>query len=409
MVAVLAAVTVVAQVGTDQLFGLLVLPLQATTDSSRAAVSAVYSIGYAVRGVMVLGSGRLADRYGPRPLIVVGALLGAACLLGLTRASALWQAYLLWGLGIGVVMSLTVNEVPFTAITNWFQRRRGAALGTMAAITGLGGPLYLPLAGLLVARVGWRSAVALSAALFLIVAPMAARYLRRRPEDLGLEPDGAQPRAGSIASGTSGATLAEATRHLSLWTLLVSAVCANFAFGILFVHQVPYLVGRGYSPVVAGEVVGALGLVSVPGRLAFNLLSDRWRPQWLLAIAHVAQACGPAILAILPSAPFLLLYVGVYGLAFGAIGPLRAAALGDHFGRRAYGSIVALLALPSYWAIALGSALAGWLFDVFHGYEFVFFISVGLAAFAAVAVLVTPRPTPRAFSPDPEPTPSPVM
>lgn len=395
LVAGLGVTTIVSYGISQYLFGVLVVPLQRDLGTSRAAISGAYSVGLVVAGVLGLVVGRLVDRYGARVLMSAGSLLGAATLVGLARITALWQLYVLWAGFLALAMALTLYPVTFVVVANWFQRRRGTAMAVLTVVGGLSSPIYIPLAGYLVARLGWRQALlVLASSALLIALPVHALLVRRRPEDLGLLPDGDTMPEGHDPNVVSGRRLGEALAKPAFWTLLAATALSSAAYSVLLVHLVPYLISRGYDPVLAAGVFGLTGLVSLPGRLVFNLLSDRLGPQSLLGFCLGVQ--GLSILLLMAAGPFALLvaFVAVYGSAFGAISPLRASVLADHFGRLAYGSITAAQGLPVGISAGLGPVLAGYLYDVFGDYRVALGLTAGAFAAAAVAVLATPRARP---------------
>jgi MFS family permease len=164
---------------------------------------------------------------------------------------------------------------------------------------------------------------------------------------------------------------------------------------VLLVHSVAYLIGRGYDALLAAGIVGVVGLASLPGRFILNLLSERIGPQRLLGLCMVAQAVGVALLVQGTSLGWLVAYVLVYGTAFGAISPLRASVMADHFGRRAYGAITTMQGVPIAIASGLGPLAAGWLYDRLGNYGLAFGLCAGAFLLAGLAVLLMPRPPTR--------------
>jgi MFS family permease len=319
--------------------------------------------------------------------MTAGSLLGAICLAGLSRISQPWQLYLLWAGGLGLAMALTLYNVSFTVVANFFHRRRGAALALLTLIGGLASPIYIPLAGWLVDRLGWREAlVVLAATVVLVALPIHALVIRRRPEDIGLAPDGA-----STAAEPHGAYLREALAGRVFWLLTLAALATALAYGLVLEHGVAMLIARGYSDVAAASLIGLTGVASLPGRLVFNLLSDRLGPQGLLALCTAAQGAGVLLLLASP-APFVFGFVAVYGLAFGAISPLRASVMAEHFGRVAYGSITGVQNLVTAVSSAAGALLGGYLFDAFGNYELAIAVTGASFLVGGLFVSMTPQP-----------------
>ena len=397
LVAGLGVTTIVSYGTTQYFFGVILVPIQHDLGWSRAALSGAYSLAFLVAGVLGLPLGGLIDRRGARLLMSAGSILGAICLALLARVTELWQFYVLWAGGVGLTMALTLYPVSFIVITNWFHRRRGSALAALTLCGGLSSPIYVPIAGLLVARTGWRETMVLFAITQVVVAlPIHALLLRRHPEDIGLLPDGDTVARGLPADDAreSGSSLPHALRTLGFWTLTVSFGLGMFGQSAVLAHQVAYMIGRGFDPILSAGLAGLVGVASLPGRLVFNLLSDRFGPQRLLAIATVTQAAGAVLLALASSPPWLWAYVIVYGAAFGAVSPLRASTMADQFGRRSYGAITAAAGLPIAVLGAAGPLTAGILFDRLGGYGIALWVVVGAFVVSGLAVLVTP-PAPR--------------
>lgn len=150
------------------------------------------------------------------------------------------------------------------------------------------------------------------------------------------------------------------------------------------------MTGRGYDAVLAATLAGLVGLASLPGRLVFNLLSDRVGPKALLTLSFAFQGLGVVLLVQAGAAAWLVAYVVVYGAAFGAVSPLRASLMAQHFGRLAYGAITAAQGMPVALAAAIGPLAAGWLFDLLGSYQLALWLTALTFLLAALCVVVTP-------------------
>src|SRR5690348_5174824 len=420
LIATLGLTTIISYGATYYLFSVLVVPVSRELGASRTGLSGAYALGTILAGVIGVPVGRLVDRRGARLLMATGSALIGAMLLALARVQTVWQFYAIWVPGFAVGTALTFYPVSFTVVANWFERRRGAALATLTLLGGLASPVFIPLAGVLIQGFGWRDALLLLAlAQFGVALPLHALIVRRHPEDLGLRPDGeAAPRgpaarrsgdapapavpesAGTPLPAPRGETLRAALRGRAFWLLTVAYALATLAAAIPLVHGVAYLIGRGYDAVLAAGVLGAVGLASLPGRVLLNLLGDRMGPQPLLGLCLGAEAAGILLLLHGVSLGWLAAYVVVYGAAFGALSPLRAAVMAEHFGRRAYGAITAAQGVPVALCAGLGPVAAGWLYDRLGSYAPAFWLSIGAFLLAGLGVALAPRPrTPAIASP----------
>jgi len=392
---VLGITTIISYGTTQYLFGVLVVPIDTTFHWGRASISGAYALGLILAGLLGVPIGSLVDKRGARLLMSCGSALGGLALIGLAWVGALWQFYLLWSGALGLAMALTLYPVTFTVVTNWFVRKRGTALAILTLIGGLSSPLYIPLAGTLVAHVGWRTTLVVLGLTQLVIAlPLHAFLLRRHPEDMGLSPDGENVPLLPVNTPLPGATLSEALHSSVFWLLTTSLSLVFLGSTVVFVHQIAFLIGRGYNAVLAATLSGMLGLVSLPGRYVLNVLSSRISPQKLLMLSVAAQAVALVIFVLASSLSWILLYVVVYGAAYGAFSPLRASVMADHFGRRAYGSITAVQGIPMAICAGLGPLAAGWLYDVLHHYEAAFWLCAVAFLLAAIGIAVAPRPHP---------------
>ena len=393
LLAALGVITIISYGTLQYTFGVLVVPVGQELGWSRADLSLSYSLALVVAGLLGYPIGRWIDRFGARAIMATGSIVGGLALIRLSSVHQLWQWDLLWGGGLGVAGAMTLYPVSFTVVANWFHRRRGAAMAMLNVLGGLASPIFIPLAGWLVPHIGWRETLVVFGLIQLCIAlPLELLTVRRHPEDLGIFPDGA--RSADLAASTprTGATLRQALHRLPFWTLTLSNGLALLGSNVLFVHQIAYMIGRGQSPGAAASLTGLVGIASLPGRYVFNTMSDRFHSQTLLAVCQATLALGVVVLALATSRSGLIVYVIVYGAAFGTAGPLIASVRAEHFGRRAYATISAVQGLPALGAAALGPVAAGWLYDRSHSYQFAFAIVAALYLVSAGAMLVTPKP-----------------
>ncbi len=405
LVVTLGFTTIISYGTTEYLFGVLVVPMGQELGWNRASLSGAYALMLLLGGLLGVPIGHVVDRRGARLVMTLGSALAGLSLAGLAWVHSLWQFYLLWAGGLGLATALTFYPVTFTVVANWFERRRGSALAVLTLLGGLASPIFIPLAGALVARVGWRETLlAMALVQFMVALPLHAFLLRRHPEDLGLRPDGVdEPAPQAVADGTvdaetdrhTGLPLRAALGRLPFWTLTGAYASASLATNILLVHVVPFLVGRGYAGETAALLAGAVGLASLPGRYGLNRLSDRAGvgPQRLLSLCMGLQAIGTLLLLVGGSwgIGWLVAYVIVYGGAYGAASPLRAGVMAEHFGRRAYGVITAVQGASIALAAGAGPVLAGWLYDRLGGYNLALALCAGAFLLAALGVTLTPQ------------------
>src|SRR5215468_7628805 len=168
--------------GSAYTFSAFVGSLQHDFGASRGSVSLVFSLAGFLYFALGIVSGPLADRFGSRPLAVIGMALASV-------AQSLVQVYLAYGLGVGVGVGFAYVPA-IGAVQRWFVRRRGFASGLAVAGIGVGTLVMPPLASWLIASLGWRGAYLLLGALAAVIGAGLALLITDDPHDRGLHPDG---------------------------------------------------------------------------------------------------------------------------------------------------------------------------------------------------------------------------
>jgi MFS transporter, OFA family, oxalate/formate antiporter len=355
--------------------------------SSLAGAFSLYAFGYCVFG---FPAGRLTDRWGPRVVITVGAVFLTTAFVGMALVTELWHPYVLYGLVAALGMGTAYVPCNSTVV-KWFARRRGLAVGVASSGGSVGTFVLPPIAQMLVASVGWRSAyVILGAVVFAILTSVAA-IMRRDPESMGQHPDGD---AASPAGATERVTewpLARAIRTPTFWLLGATFTATWVPVFIPLVHLVPFTRDLGYSPLVGAWCVSTLGAAAVAGRLVMGPLSDRIGRRPTLAVAMVLQAAAFAGFATAHALPALFASAAAFGYSYGTISTLFPAIVGDFFGRGAAGALVGFLFMLAGSMAAWGPLGAGAIHDATGSYTAAFVLAAALNGLA-LALLTATRP-----------------
>lgn len=391
IVIALGLTTILSYGTTQYLFGVLEVPLATDFAWNRTELSGAYALGLLIAGGLGVPIGYLLDRYGGRILMTLGSILAGCALIGLSQITQLWQFYLYWSGGLGIAMALILYPVTFTVVTSWFVAERAKAFAVLTLLGGLASPIFIPLAGWLIPQIGWRAMLLCFGMLHLgIAVPLHVWFVRRSPDHPVREKIGV-----SASSAEQAATARQALASVRFWLLTAAYALALLGSAVVSAHQIAYLVSRGYGAILAATMAGAIGLASLPGRFFLNLLSARIWSQTVLIGTLVVQAAGILVLILAPNVLWLWLYVLLYGAAFGALSPLRAQVMADHFGARAYGAITGFQGIPLALCQAAGPLIAGWLFDTLHRYDLAFWLCVASFGVAALLLLGLPRPDKR--------------
>ncbi|MBI4638972.1 MAG: MFS transporter [Candidatus Rokubacteria bacterium] len=365
-------------------------PIVADLGLDRAQFSLVISLSLFLYGAFMPFVGRLVDRLGARPVIVTGTLVlaGSVAATGLVRN--LWQLYLVYGVCVALGLAATGHVVASAVIARWFSRRRATALSVLGGASMAGMSLLVPAAMWLILTVGWRATYGvLGLVAFLVMMPVALWVVRESPESMGLTPDGLPPER-LAAAGPAGerTDVSVAVQTLSFWQLGGGLFTCGFSMSLLSAHGVPMLTDHGYHPMLASWALGLLGGSSVGFAMALGAMADRFGRRPMLAWLYGARALFFAGLFLIRDNPAALLVVVLCGGASMAGSLAMASALtADIFGRFSVGSVFGTIFLVHQAGAALGSWLAGFLFELTGGYGAAFTAASVLLLFAAALSL----------------------
>jgi len=370
------------------------VPLQEHFGWSRAAIAASTSIAALTVGVASPLVGIGIDRFGPRRVMTLGALLMGAGSLLFALMGSLWQLYAISVVGgLGVACAAWIPNQ--TLISNWFIRKRGLAMGISLAGIGIGGLLMAPLAYLLIDRFGWRLAyVGLACITLAGVITVVQIAVRTRPADLGLLPDGDDSGpdddeislGGAEAGESAGLDLRGSLRTSVFWLLSLVNLLMIFASFSVIAHFVALLRDAGFESQTAAASLGVLIGVSVGGRLLFGFAADRFSKAHVMSFALALLALGTLFLFRIQAPGALPIFLMTFGPAFGGASVLLPLLVGELFGLRALGKVLGLVMISATLGAAVGPILTGHIFDVSGSYRTAFMLHV--AAFVTAAVLV---------------------
>ena len=386
-------------------FSALLVPMRAELGWSLTVLSGGLSAALLVSGLAAPFVGRWLDRRGARLLMTAGSVVATGAVLAWSRVETIPGYFGVW-LVIGLAMAAVFYEPAFAVITAWFVRLRGRALLALTISGGFASTIFLPLTDLLARSLGWREALIVLAVILGVgtIAPHLL-VLRRRPEDLGLLPDGDRPpvRLGRTPASGAGAAEGEpprtedadvrgAMRVPAFWWLVVAFVFSTLTTTAVMVHLLAYLVEQGHASDFAALIAGAYGLFSVTGRVLVTG-AGRFVSSGRMTVGVFAmQAIAIAVLVMTGSGTVgVLVFIVLFGASTGALTLARATIVADYFGRQSYGAISGTISLFSTLSRAAAPIGAGFGYGLANGYGPVFACLAGTAALATIAMALAER------------------
>ncbi|HKO73422.1 MAG TPA: MFS transporter [Bradyrhizobium sp.] len=370
----------------------------------RGVTAGAFSFGFLVSGVVSPLIGRLMDRAGPRAVMELGVVLMAGGMLLAPLTTQPWHLYLTIGVMVGAGSVCLGYSGQSLFLPNWFNRRRGLAMGLAFAGVGIGSMTLLPWVQHMIEQSGWRTACTAMGVLILIVLAPINLLLHKRPEDIGLQPDGdAAPSAlvkpvsyvVDSAWADTDWTLSRAVRTARFWWIALGYFGGLYIWYAVQVHQTKYLLDIGFSANVAVWALGAVSLLGIPGQIVLGHVSDRIGREWVWTASCLGFAvCFLALIALAQFPSLLLVYVMV--LAQGALGygltSIMGAVVLEIFQGKHFGSIFGTIMLTALAGGAAGPWVTGLLHDLTGSYALGFAIAVVMSGLSAIAVwLASPR------------------
>ena len=388
--------------GMAETYAVFLLPLSAAFGWDRGQLTSAYALYMLVGGLAAPAVGMLIDRVGPGAVYAFGIVcLGCGQLLA-SQVTELWQYYL----GIGLLSGLGTASMGMvtasTLLSRWFRDRLGTAMGFGYAALGTGVLVIVPLAQVLIDRIGWRSTYLALGGSLLALLPLLLLIPWRRI--IAGNPDHATARADDVARQGSW-TLARALRDRSFWGLFNVFMFTSMAVFSIVPQAVAYMVACGFDPLTAAGAFGVTGFLSVFGIIVTGMLADRFRRRLTATLSYLSTLAGVIALMILSQVPtpwLLFAFVLFFGIAQGARGPVVAALAARLYPGGGLGGIYGAITLGLGIGAGTGSWAAGHLYDATGGYQAGFVLAAaavlaGLAQFWIFPALNDGlRPPPRA-------------
>ncbi len=378
-------------VGTYIAFGVFFNPLMEEFGWSRAAIAGASSTAFFSMGIFGVIVGRLNDRYGPRQLMSVTALLlGLGCAL-MARLTTLWELFLFYGIIFGMGLS-SIDVIALTTIARWFSHRRGFMTGITKVGTGAGQFALPLLASGLILVYGWRWSFMIIGIGVTLILLLMAQFLRRDPGAAGLnsrpKTDSNRNPAMAMAPNLS---LSQALRTPQLWTICLVNLFLVFCLMIIMLHIVPHARDLGIPPFQAAGVLSTIGAVSMLGRFVSGLVIDRRGSKAVMGVCFLLLLVSLGWLQLAQRIWMIYLFAIVYGLAHGGLFTAISPLVAEWFGIHSHGTLFGIVVCFGTTGGAMGPLLAGHLFDLSGSYQPTFQIVTAMAL-VAWGLLLSLRP-----------------
>jgi sugar phosphate permease len=390
LIVLVTFVTLITTAGFRATPGVLIVPFQQEYGWSRGSISLGVSIGLLLYGLTAPFSAALMERFGVRRVMLVALATISAGAALTTLMSSVWQYDLLWGVVVGSATGAVAVPLAATVATRWFWEKRGLVTGILTASNASGQMIFLPALAAIATAFGWRAAaLTVAGVAVFVVFPIAAIFVRDRPQSVGLEPYGAPepvpvpPRAEKpFKPAIDGLKLGAQSRDF--WLLAATFfVCGLSTNGLIGTHLIAAAEDHHMSAVAGASLLGVVGIFDAVGTVVSGWLTDRYDPRKLLAWYYALRGLAVIVLPFAFGSLWTLsAFVVFYGLDWVATVPPTVALTADTFGRERAGVVFA-------WIFAshqLGAATASWAAGATRGSFGTYtpsFLAAGVFCFAA--------------------------
>ena len=376
-VLLLASLIVCISMGIRHTMGLFLAPMTQEHQWSREVFSLAIAVQNLAWGAFQPFAGLLADRFGARRVLWVGAGLYALGLVGMAWSASGTGLAASAGLLIGMAQSGTTYSVVFAAMGRIVPPTRLSwAMGLVGAAGSFGQFLMVPVAAGLIDGLGWLGTLLVFAVTAMLMVPLGSALTR------GLTP------AAAHGGQSAKAALHQATGERSFQLLALGFFVCGFQVVFIGVHLPAYLLDKGLSANVGMTALALIGLFNIAGTYGYGHLGNRYPKRVLLASIYLLRSVGVSVFLLVPPTPFTVyLFAAFIGLLWLSTVPLTNAIVGQVFGMRYFGMLSGFVFLSHQIGSFLGVWLGGKLFDATGAYDLVWGIVIALGVIAAIAHL----------------------
>jgi MFS family permease len=335
---------------------------------SRGTTSLAYTLEMLGTGLGGILMGRLTDRTGIIPVVLIGAMMIPAGALALSHVTEAWQFCLVFGFMIGFLGNATLFAPLIATATRWFDRRRGLAVAIVASGQGLAGMIWPAVFDALIADYGWRGALFIYGVFAMVTMPPLVLLLFGRP------PGWAALATSRNAARSDGVRFGSLSENTPLILLCLAILCCCIAMAMPLLHVASHARDIGYTSTQGAYLLAWIMALSFVGRLGLGGFADSIGGMRAMLIGSGLQATG--ILVMIPFDSLTMLYIGatLFGLGFGGLVPMYAVALRSIYPPHSIGWRVGAIFLFGAVGMAVGGQLAGIGFDHMGTYRWAFLL-----------------------------------
>ena len=363
-------------------------PIAKDTGWSVTGISSAMTIGFLAMAFASMAWGNLSDRWGPRPVVLIGSTLLAVSIGLASIVTSLIAFQFVFGLLVGAATAAVFAPM-MACVTGWFDTHRSLAVSLVSAGMGMAPLTMSPFAAWLVSAYDWRTSLQIIA-LIVAVVMIPVSFLVRRAPAL------ADQAAGSVEPGnvTPSMTVRDVLKSPPFLILFfTNFLCCATHSGPIF-HTVSYALTCGIPMMAAVSIYSIEGLAGMGGRIAFGLLGDRFGAKQVLVLGLLVQAFGALGYVFAQGLGSFYVVAGLFGFIYAGVMPLYAVIARENFPLHMMGTVIGGTAMAGSLGMALGPVAGGLIYDSFASYTWLYVGSWGIGI-GAFLIALTFKPAAR--------------
>jgi MFS family permease len=370
IIVLVAALIMLILGGSQYSFGVFFKPVLNDFGWTRAVTAGAYSMNLILTGIFSVIAGRLVGKLGPRIILTAcGVFVGLGYLLMSSVASE-WQYYLYYGVITSI--GLGCMTVPLlSTVARWFNKGRGLASGIVLSGVGVGIVVMPQIANAIITKYNWRTSFLILGIIALVLIVILAQFMKRAPDQKRplvqekQKPSTIQPQ---------GLSVTEATHTRTFWIFCMTSILMGFVGQVVMVHMVAHATDIGFAAAAAATILSVVGFVSIFGKIFMGSMSDRIGNRNVMILFYSLYVIAFIWIRFAGDLWMLYLFAVIFAAGYSGAAASHSPQVAEFFGLRAHGTIFGISALLFNAGGALGSFLAGYIFDATGGYLLAFLI-----------------------------------
>lgn len=369
-------------------FGVFLKPLSDEFQWSRGATAFAFTLLWWTSSPAALLLGLLSDKIGTRKILVFGAIVFGLGIFLSSRVQHLWEFYLYFGVLAGVGRG--ADRAPLlSSVFQFFNKRKGLAIGITLSGTGVGTLVFPALGRYLISMFDWRLAFAAMGLISWVVLVPAALTIRKPSAGEAEAPDeNAEAKANDESGGFLGGpekdwTVVEVLKNRVFWIYVATGIACCTSHSLPLAHIVAYASDRGIADLASAGVLGVVGITAAVGRLFWGVVSDKVGGRKTVMCCIMLQTLAMFLVAFANSLWAFYLFAVGFGLVYGGVLPMYAVVTRELFGMRRFGTVYGMHSFATSIGMGAGGLVGGYLFDFSGSYFAAFMASTALGIIAS--------------------------